>query len=220
MAKQYLIVGMGRFGSQVATSLFEMGQEVLAIDAVEENLKAVAERVTHALVADCTDVEVLKKIGAKNFDVAIVAIGENIQSSIMTVLLLKEQGIPMVIAKASSDMQGKVLAKVGADKIIYPESDMGQRLARNLVSPNLLDFIQLTPQFRIGEVHPDKAMIGKNLKTINLRQKYNMNVILIRRDNGDVALSPGGEDIINENDVLVLGGELRSWDKIQHLLKE
>jgi trk system potassium uptake protein TrkA len=215
MSKQYAVIGLGRFGTSVARNLFKLGQEVLAIDTDEERLRYVSEEVTHTLLADTTDVSVLKNIGIKNFDVVVVAIGENVQSNIMTVLLLKELGVKYVVSKALNKMQGRVLEKIGADRVVYPERDMGKRIAHNLVNSNLVDFIELTQELRISEVIAQREMDGKSLKNLNMRSRYNVNVILIKRIGGEVVLSPGADDVIRHGDLLLLVGEKTAMDKLE-----
>jgi trk system potassium uptake protein TrkA len=215
MPKQYAVIGLGRFGTSVARNLFKLGQEVLVIDTDEERLRYVSEEVTHTLLADTTDINVMKNIGIKNFDVVVVAIGENVQSNIMTVLLLKELGVKFVVAKALNKMQGRVLEKIGADRVVYPERDMGKRIAHNLVSANLVDFIELTQELRISEVIAQREMDGKSLKALNMRSRYNVNVILIKRVDGEVVLSPGAEDVIRHGDVMLLVGEKNAMDKLE-----
>ncbi len=214
--KQYAVIGLGRFGTSVARSLWKLGQEVLAIDIREERLKYVSEEVTHTLLADTTDAHVLKSIGIKNFDVVIVAIGrENIQGNIMTTLLLKEQGVPHVVVKALNKLQGRVLEKVGADRVVYPEREMGKRMAQNLVAPHLLDYIELPQGFQIAEVLATKEMYGKALIALSLRSKYNVNIILIKRISGEVIFSPGPDDKVLMGDILVLAGEKVALKKFE-----
>jgi trk system potassium uptake protein TrkA len=220
MVKQYAVIGLGRFGTSVARNLFRLGQEVLAIDTDEERLKYVAEEVTHTLMADTTDVNVLKSIGIKNFDVVVVGIGENIQSNIMTTLLLKELGVKYVVAKALNKMQGRVLEKVGADRVVFPERDMGKRIAHNLISANFVDFIELAQEFRISEIIAPREMHGKTLKALNLRAKYNVNLILIRRRSGEVIFTPGADDMIQTEDVLLMAGQKDELDKLERVWKD
>ncbi|TCL73319.1 trk system potassium uptake protein TrkA [Hydrogenispora ethanolica] len=215
MIKQYAVIGLGRFGTSVARTLFRLGQEVLAIDTSEERVKYIADEVTHSLVADTTDANVLKNIGIANFDVVIVAIGENVQANIMTTLLLKELGVKYVLVKALNKMQGRVLEKIGADRVVYPERDMGKRVAHNLVAPNMVDYIELAQGFRISEFMAYKDMFGKSLRTLNLRFKYNLNVLLIKRAGGELISSPGPDDIIQMGDMLVLAGEKEALDNFE-----
>jgi trk system potassium uptake protein TrkA len=148
---QYVVIGLGRFGTSVAQTLYQMGCEVLAIDTDEEKVQAVANIVTHAVQADATDENAMRALGLRNFDVAIISIGD-IQASILTTLVLKEMGIKRLVAKALSELHGRVLEKIGADKVIYPERDMGMRVAHNLVSGSILDYMELAPGYSIIEV--------------------------------------------------------------------
>jgi len=220
MTKQYAVIGLGRFGSSVARTLYSLGQEVLVIDTSEERLKKLADEVTHTLLADTTDVNVLKNIGITNFDVVIVAIGENVQANIMTTLLLKEMGVKYVVVKALTKMQGRVLEKVGADRIVYPERDMGKRIAHNLVAANLVDYIELAEGFRIVEVVVLKEMVGKTLQNLNFRAKYGVNVLLIKRSSGEAIFSPGAHDQIQKGDILVMAGERKALNKFEQKLEK
>jgi trk system potassium uptake protein TrkA len=219
MHKQYAVIGLGRFGTSVARTLFKLGQEVLAIDTDEDRLRYVAEEVTHTLLADTTDANTLKSIGVANFDVVIVAIGDNVQDNIMTTLLLKEQGAPFVVVKAQNKMQGRVLEKIGADRVVYPERDMGKRIAHNLVVPNLVDYIELSAGFRICEIIAPKEMSGKSLKDLELRHKFNVNVILIKKATGETIFSPSALDIVQVGDVLVLAGEKEALDRLEQKME-
>ncbi len=219
MSKQYAVIGLGRFGTSVARTLWKLGQEVLAIDINEERLRYVSEEVTHTLLADTTDIHVLNSIGIKNFDVVIVSIGENVQANIMTVLLLKEIGVQFVVAKALNKMQGRVLEKVGADRVVYPEREMGKRVAHNLVSANLVDYIELPQGFRIVEVVATKEMFGKDLRALNFRSKYNVNVILLKRASGEVLFTPGPEDTITMGDLLVMAGEREALNRFEQYVQ-
>lgn len=206
--KQYVVIGVGRFGSSVARNLSKLGQEVLAVDKDEERVKYIAGEVTHAVQADATDVSTLKSLGIKNFDVGIVAIGGDVQASIMITLLLKELGVPYVVAKASNKLQGRVLEKVGADRVVFPEREMGKRIAHNLVSSNLLDYIELAKDYRIEEVVAPPGMYGKTLRELNLRNRMGISVIVIKRAGGeDLVVSPGAEASIREGDTLVVIGK-------------
>lgn len=215
--KSYIVVGLGRFGTSVARTLSRLGQEVLAVDADEERVKYVASDVTHAVQADTTDANVLKSLGVRNFNVAVVAIGGDIQANIMTTLLLKEQGVPYVVAKALNKLQGRVLEKVGADRVVYPERDMGKRVAHNLVSSNLVDYIELAQGYRIEEVKAPECFVGKNLKDLNLRNKMSLTVIVIKRGEGEMLTSPGGDAQIRSGDFLVVLGKNSDLDKLEQL---
>lgn len=220
--KQYAVIGLGRFGTSLARTLWKLGQEVLAIDMDEERLRYISEEVTHTIQADSTDKNVLKSIGIANFDVVIVAIGEmNIQATIFTTMLLKELGVKYVVVKALNKIEGRVLERVGADRVVFPEREMGKRVAHELVASktcnNVIDYIELPEGFRITETLAIKDMIGKTLGELNIRINYNVNVILVKRANGEVLFSPGPDDVINVNDILVVAGEqdaVKRFDQI------
>ncbi|WP_020617766.1 potassium channel family protein [Paenibacillus daejeonensis] len=204
--KQFAVIGMGRFGSSVANSLTQMGFQVLAIDTSEERIDEVVDIVTHAVIADSTDEDALKQIGIRNFDVVVVAIGEDIQSSILTTLILKDMGVKTLIVKAKNELHGKVLQKIGADKVIYPERDMGMRLAHHLISPNILEFIEISDDYSIVEIQATPQMIGLNLKQLDIRAKYRCNVMAIKTG-AKMNISPYAEDLIHPEDVLVVVGK-------------
>ncbi|CAH0118247.1 Ktr system potassium uptake protein A [Paenibacillus sp. CECT 9249] len=212
--KQFAIIGMGRFGSSVARSLNQMGYEVLAIDSSEQKTQEVVNFVTHAVSADSTDEEALKALGIRNFDVVVVAIGQDIQSSILTTLILKDLGVPKIIVKAQNELHGKVLNKIGADKVIYPERDMGLRVAHHLISPNILDYIDLSDDYSIVEMKAAKQMIGKNLMQLNIRAKFGCNVMAIK-SHGTMNISPYAEDMIKQDDVLVIVGRNQDLQKME-----
>ena len=162
--KQFAVIGMGRFGSSVAKTLYNLGYDVLAIDHDESRTDEVVEMVTHAVTADSTDEDALRSLGLRNFDVVVVAIGQDIQASILTTLILKEMGVGMIVVKAQNELHGKVLAKIGADKVIYPERDMGARVAHHLISPNILDHIELSNDYSIVDLEAGPGLVGKNLR--------------------------------------------------------
>jgi len=205
--KQFAIIGMGRFGSSVARTLYNLNFEVLAIDSDEHRTQEVINMVTHAVQADSTDEEALRALGVRNFDVVVVAIGQDIQASILTTLILKDMGVKMLVAKAQNELHGKVLAKIGADKVIYPERDMGHRVAHNLISPNILDHIELSDDYSIVDLQVGPSLIGKNLRQLDIRNKYQCNVMGIKSNNGKMNIAPHAEDLIKENDVLVVVGK-------------
>jgi trk system potassium uptake protein len=204
--KQYAVIGMGRFGSSVAKSLTDMGFEVLAIDSSEQRVQEVVNTVTHAVTADCTDEEALRALGIRNFDVVVVAIGQDIQSSILTTLILKDLGVKMLVVKAQNELHGKVVHKIGADKVVFPERDMGQRVAHHLVSPNILDYIEISDDYSIIEIKAPEQMIGKSLKQLDIRAKHKCNVMAIKT--GTVMnIAPYADDLIGRDDVLVIVGK-------------
>lgn len=202
---QYAVIGLGRFGSSLAQELIQLGCEVLGIDRNEEVVDELSDKLTHAVVADSTDEEVLKSLGIRNFDCAIVAIGDDIQASIMTAILLKDLGVKKVVAKALSVLHGKVLDKIGVDRVIFPERDMGVRVAHQLVSPNLLDFIELSKDYTIAEMSVTKKWAGLTLKQIDPRAKFGCSVVAINKKSGMI-IAPSAEDIVEERDIMVVIG--------------
>ncbi|WP_340372237.1 TrkA family potassium uptake protein [Peribacillus sp. FSL E2-0218] len=203
--RQYAVIGLGRFGTSVAHRLYTAGQEVLGIDINEESVENAELSVTHAVIADTTEAETLKSIGIRNFDCVIVAIGNDMQSSILTTLLLKELGVKKVIAKALNKNHGQVLSKIGADWVIYPERDMGERVANQLLSPNMLNYIELSKEYNIEEIILPMSMKGKSLRELDLRATYNISVIAIV-SNGEIIIAPSPDQDIHEKDMLLVVG--------------
>lgn len=212
--KSFAIIGIGRFGESVAKTLTELGNEVLVIDKRADRVQEVSEFVTHAVEADVMDESILKELGLRNFDVVIVSIGSDREASIMATLLAKEMGVKRIIAKAQAELHGKVLKKVGADKVVFPERDMGTRVAHNLTSTNILDYIELSPDFSILEIGALKNWEGKTLKELRLRNKYGVNIIAIK-DGTNVNISPSSENVIKKDDIIVMIGDSKDIKKIE-----
>ncbi len=213
-AKQFVVLGLGRFGSSLATTLADAGYEVMAVDKCEEKVQDISPIVTQAVQAEVTDIDTLRSLGIRNFDVAIVAIGKDMQSSIMTTLLLKEMGIPYVVAKASTEIHQRVLEKIGADRIILPERDMGKRIATNLITGNIIDYIQLSRDYSIMEFSILSQWNGRSIKDINIRANYGVNIIAVER-NGDINVSPEPDYILQEDDLLVVVGKNQSIRELE-----
>ena len=212
-SKQFVIIGLGRFGSSVAKTLYALGHDVLAIDSNEDLVQEISDSVTHAVQMDATDENALRTLGLRNFDVAVVTIGANIQASVMATLLVKDMGIKYIIAKGNSDLHAKVLYKIGADRVILPEKDMGVRVAHNLVSSSILDYIELSPD-SIIEIESPKEWYGKSMKELSLRSKYGINVMAIKRNN-EVNISPDADDVINKDDIVVAIGSAEDLTKLE-----
>ena len=213
-SKQFVIIGLGRFGSSVAKTLYALGHDVLAIDSNEDLVQEISDSVTHAVQMDATDENALRTLGLRNFDVAVVTIGANIQASVMATLLVKDMGIKYIIAKGNSDLHAKVLYKIGADRVILPEKDMGVRVAHNLVSSSILDYIELSPDYSIIEIESPKEWYGKSIKELSLRSKYGINVMAIKRNN-EVNISPDADDVINKDDIVVAIGSAEDLTKLE-----
>lgn len=212
--KSFVVIGCGRFGTSVAKTLYELGNEVMAVDMDSVVIQEISEFVTHAVVADVLDEAVLHELGLSNFDVVIISIASNIEASIMATLTAKEVGAKKVVVKAQSDIHGKVLTKVGADRIIFPERDMGSRVAHNLTSSNILDFIELSPEYYIIEIAALKRWINKSLSELRLRNKYGVNVLAIKRGS-ILKISPVADERVLEGDILVVIGDAADIRKIE-----
>jgi trk system potassium uptake protein len=202
---QYAVIGLGRFGSSLAKELMKLGYEVLGIDRREAMVDDLSGQLTHTVLAECNDEEVLKSLGIRNFDCVVIAIGDDIQASILAAILCKELGVKKVVAKAMSDLHGKVLEKIGVDRVIFPERDMGIRVAHQLASPSLLDYIELSNDYTIAELSVSKRISGYTLKDLNTRARFGCSVVAINKDEG-VIIAPTAEDIVHEKDIMVVIG--------------
>ena len=214
--KSYMVVGLGRFGTQVAKKLYALGCEVLAIDNNNTNVQQLSNDVTHAVVADARDKDVLRALGAKDFDCAVVAIGDSLADSVLATMNLKELGIPKVICKASNETHRQVLKKLGADQVLIPEHEQADRLAKSLASRNVLDYIELSDDYGIIEVHAPGAWLDKSLIDLNIRAKLGVNILAVRRDN-DITVSPSADFRILQGDVLVVLGDTAALNAMQKL---
>lgn len=214
--RSYLVVGLGRFGSEAARRLCEFGCEVLAIDFKSELVQQVSNEVTQAVVGDARDKEVLKALGANNFDCAIIAIGDSLGDSVLATMNLKELGIPYVICKAHDETHRQVLLKLGADKVVIPEQEQANRLARSLSSNNVLDYIELSDACGIIEVPAPTSWIGKSLKDLNVRAKLRVNIIAVKQGN-NINVSPGADYEILPGDVMVILGDSEALNVVQKL---
>ncbi|MFC7678263.1 potassium channel family protein [Paenibacillus sp. GCM10028914] len=213
-SKQFAVIGLGRFGSSLALELMDLGYEVLGIDRDEEVVEDMSEFLTHTVVADATDEEVLKSLGIRNFDCGIVAIGDEIQTSILAAILLKELGVNTVVAKAVSVLHGRALEKLGVDRVIFPERDMGIRVAHQLVTPNLLDYIELSKEYRIVEMTVTECMDGKTLNELNTRVRYGISVVALNQRSG-VIVAPTAMDVLRAGDIMVVIGAKENIDRFE-----
>lgn len=211
--KQYIVIGCGRFGSSVATKMCEFGNEVMVIDKSEDAIDDIAEKVTHAAILDVTDERDLKSIGLGNFDVAIVAISSDIRASIMATIMAKELGVPKIVCKAKDELQAKVLYKIGADKVVFPERDMGVRLAYSLASENILDQINLDPEYSIMEIVTPQSWVGKTIIELNLRAKYDITVLAVKTKSG-LKVMPSPKYKMEEENILVIIGNIEKINDI------
>ncbi|KFZ43554.1 TrkA family potassium uptake protein [Anoxybacillus flavithermus] len=213
--KEFAVIGLGRFGGSVCRTLSEQGMEVLAIDVDEEKVNEYASIASQAVVADSTDENVLKSLGIRNFDHVIVAIGDNIQASILTTLILKELGVEKITVKATNDYHEKVLKKIGADHIVHPERDMGERIANNMISNNVLDYLELSDRHSIVEIVANERLHGHSLLELDIRAKYGINIVAIKRNN-DIIVSPLASEMIYEGDILIVIGADQDIDRFEN----
>jgi trk system potassium uptake protein TrkA len=211
---QFVIIGLGRFGSSIGRELIKLGYEVLGVDRDEEKVQELSSVLTHVVVADATEEEVLRSIGARNFDCGVVAIGDDIQASILATILLKDLGVKKVVAKAVSDLHGRVLERVGVDRIVYPERDMGVRVAHQLVSPNLLDYIELSKKYTIAELAVPQCLSGKSLSDVNPRGRFGCSIVAINKPKG-IIIAPVAKDILTTDDVMVVIGTNQQIEQFQ-----
>ncbi|MDK2879026.1 MAG: trk/ktr system potassium uptake protein [Thermoanaerobacteraceae bacterium] len=210
--RQFAVIGMGRFGTSIASTLLSLGHEVLAIDKDENRIREISAKATHAVIADATNENALRSLGLDSFDCVIVSIGCDIQASILTTLILKDIGVKKIIAKAASDLHGKVLSKTGATTVIYPERDMAEKLAKSLASLNVLNMVEIARDACLIEINTPKIMVGKTLKELNLSQKYKINVVALKRKNDVKVILPPDEVLLEDDTLLVIGpGSCLKW---------
>jgi len=218
MKRQFLIIGLGRFGISIARTLTKEGHSVLGVDSDESVIQKFAFEIDNVMKIDATDSEALDDLGIPEFEAVIISIGEVfIQNSILTTLLVKEKGAKRIIAKAGTKVQGKVLSKVGADLVVYPEKDMGERIGRILTSRNIIDYIELSPDITIVELKTPPDMSGKNLVELNLRKKYGITIISIKDSEGNIKTPPDIEYKFKDSDVLTIIGENRVLKKLHYI---
>jgi len=214
--RSYIVAGLGRFGNEVARQLYHLGCEVLAMDIHSDLVQQISGEVTHAVVADARDKEVLKALGVKDFDCAIVAIGGDLSASVLATMNLKELGVPHVVCKAHDDTHRRVLQKLGADRVTIPEQENAARLARSLSSQNVLDYIELSEDYGIVEIPAPRSWHEKSLKELNVRAKLGVNILAVRRD-GKINVSPVADFQICNGDVMVVLGDTAALQKVQKL---
>ena len=217
MAKSFLVIGLGRFGNTVAATLSGMRNEVMAVDQSMENVENIKGIVLNAAQCDTTDEHAIEALGVNEFDAVIICIGSDIRASVMTTLLCLEHGAKFVIAKAQDELHAKLLKKVGAHKVVHPEKDAGIRLARSLSAENMVDFLSLSDTFGITEQRIPQKWIGKSLLDVNVRQKFDVSVIAIRRG-GHMVANPKSDTRFEEDDTLLLIGENEALTRVARIL--
>lgn len=221
MKKQtFAVIGLGRFGGSVCKTLADAGQEVLAIDKYESRVNDYKDIATQVVVADAQDEDVLRSLGIRNVDHVIVAIGEDIQASILVTLMVKEQGVKYVTAKAQNEYHAKVLEKLGVDRVVHPERDMGVRIGRSLTSKNMVDYLDLDANFKLAEILiTNPEFVGKSLAEMDFRDRYGLNVIALAHSRQEMVL-PSAGDVLTENDSILVAGPTRAIDKFEELMQK
>ena len=214
--KSYIVIGLGRFGSEVARRLCQLGCEVLAVDTNAELVQNVSADVTHAVVADGRDKGVLRALGAGDFDCGIVAIGDSLADSVLATMNLKELGVPKVVCKAHDDTHRQVLKKLGADQIVIPEQEQAYRLARSLSSQNVLDYIELSEDYGIIDLPAPDSWAGKNIRELNVRAKLGVNILAVKKDS-KINVSPAADYTVCKGDIMVILGGTAALKAVQKL---
>lgn len=212
--KQIAILGLGRFGRALARTLVEMGHDVMGVDANEAVVEKMAPVLTNCVQADVMDEQTLLSLGVTNFDIVVVGIGNSdMQASIFTTLMLKEMGVEHVVCKVSSNKHARILLKLGADRVVYPERDMGMRFAHSIAQSDVLEFIELSEEYSMMEINAPKYLIGKSLKENDVRSKYNINIVAIKRGK-KIMVNPSPDAVLEQGDVLLAIGETQALTKL------
>ena len=227
MKNKFAVIGLGDFGMSVAVSLAEKGAEVIAVDNNMEVIEEIKDKVTYAARMDSTDEKALKSLGIDKVDAVVISIGTHFEDTVLTSVLLLQMGVKKVVARASSKIQEKVLLKLGVHEVITPEFDIAKRLANNLINEGMIEYIPLDENYNIVHISAPKMFVGKTLQEINLRIKYNVNLITIKRrhiiqdeETGEQIIKeriygvPTSSTLIEENDVLILLGKDRDLKKL------
>ncbi|HHX20891.1 MAG TPA: TrkA family potassium uptake protein [Clostridiales bacterium] len=216
--KQYLIFGVGRFGSALARKLSEDGHEVLAVDSDENRVRSIAPYVMQALQMEASDEEGVRSLGVRNFDAVVVSIGDNLKNSILMTLTCKDLGARYLVAKAADEAHARVLEKIGADRVVFPERDAGIRLAKTISSPNVRELMSLSGGFTLEDVRAPEAWVGHTLKQLDIRRRYNVSILLISR-NGEAPITPNADTLINRGDELLVLGMQDDVNNVERLVQ-
>lgn len=217
MNREYVVIGLGRFGGSIVRELNALDMDVMAIDADEARVNEFSDIATHAVIADTTDEAVMKSLGIRNFDHVIVAIGENIQASTLTTLILKELGVKKVTAKAQNDYHAKILNKIGADTVVHPERDMGRRIAHNVASASVLDYLELSDEYSIVEIKAGERLAGSSILELDVRANYGINIIAVKRGK-DIIVAPDPNENIEFHDILIVIGHDNDLNRFEKKL--
>ena len=213
--KSYIVIGLGRFGAELATRLYACGEEVMAIDTDEGLVDKIADRVTRAVAADARDPDVLKKLGAENFDRAVVAVGSDLAASALITMNLKALNVPFIICKAHDDTYKSILDKLGADRVIIPEREVADKLALGLTHAGVMEYIELSQEFGIVEMEPIPEWVGKTIRELELRTRYGVNVIAVRSSEDAIKIPPDIDTPIPSNVVMVMLGKYEMFENLK-----
>lgn len=211
--KSVLIIGIGRFGRHLARKFVELGNEVMIVDIEEEKMSEIVSIVTTAQIGDCTNVDVLKSLGVRNFDICFVCIGDNFQASLEITSLLKELGAKHVVSKANREIHAKFLLRNGADDVVYPEKDIAEKAAIRYSADHVFDYIELTPEYSIAEIPPVSGWIGKTIAEISVRGKYQMSILAIK-ENGEILPLPKADHVFREEEHLIVAARKNDLVKL------
>lgn len=215
MKKQYAVFGLGKFGHSIAVTLENLGCDVIVVDNSAEKIQEIADLVSYAIKADIEEPEVIRSLGARNLDGVIVAVAENLEASIMATIISKEMGVPYILAKAQNDLHATILKKVGADAIVYPEKEMGTRIAKSLVSTNFADWIELSTDYSLVETEIPDAWKGRTLIDLRVRERFNVNIIGIIGADGEVNVALDPSKPFPENGIIILVGSNKALQKFK-----
>ena len=213
--KSYVVIGLGRFGGELATRLYACGEEVMAIDTDEALIDKIADRVTRAVAADARDPDVLKKLGAENFDRAVVAVGSDLAASALITMHLKSLNVPYIMCKAHDDTYKSILEKLGADKVVIPEREVADKLALGLTHAGVMEYIERSQEFGIVEMEPIPAWVGKTIRELELRNTYGVNVIAVRSQEDTIKIPPDIDTPIPADVVMVMLGKYEMFENLK-----
>ena len=203
--RQIAVLGLGHFGQTVARELTRLGHDVLVVDSNERLIQEVADHVTHAVQADFTDEEALMALGLSDYDTAIVAVSTNLESSILATVLLQRLGVRRILAKAADELHGSILQRLGVNRVVYPEHEIGLRVAHSFAAPGVSDYLNVAPGYGIARVQVPASLVGKPLSVLELEKGFRISAVALHRG-GRVSLSPGSSEVLREGDELVLAG--------------
>jgi trk system potassium uptake protein len=214
--EQFLVIGLGRFGGALAEDLIAHGHEVLGIDSSPKLVQSYAQKLTHVVEADSTDIDAMRQLGAGDYETAVVAIGTEVEASILTASVLVDLGVPRIVAKAISEPHGKILSRVGAHRVVFPERDMGLRVARSLAGRDVIDYMELDPGFVLLETKAPPELVGKTLAEAEVRRRYGLTVVSVKGASKPATYATP-ETRVEEGDILVIAGETRRVEEFVHL---